>query len=61
MLHFSKIAKDKAKFDAPKSHVTCKISILARKVDSFLLVLHKTLKTLEQNDVKNNKLPLKNI
>ena len=42
MLHFSKIAKLEAKFDALKNHVTCEISILANKVDSLSLILHKT-------------------
>ena len=36
------------------------MSILANKLDSLLLVLHKTLKNLGQNDVKNNKLLLEN-
>ena len=56
MLHFSKIDELEAKFDALKSLVTCEICNLANKLDSFSLVLHKTLKTLEQHHVRNSEL-----
>ena len=36
ILHCSKISKMEAKFAALKSHVTCEVTILANKVDSFL-------------------------
>ena len=41
MLHFSKITKLEAKFDALESQVTCEISKLANKLDSLSLVLHE--------------------
>ena len=56
MLHFSKITKLEAKFDTIKSHATYEISNLANKLDTLPLVLHETLKTLEQRDVRNSKL-----
>ena len=56
MLYLSKITKLDAIFDALKSHVTCELSNEANKLDSISLVLHKTLKTLQQCDVRNSKL-----
>ena len=53
---FLKIAKLEVKLDARKSHVTCEISVLTNKLGSFLLDLPKTLKTLDQRDVRNSKL-----
>ena len=60
MLHFSKIVKLEAKFDVLKSLLTCEISTLANTLDSLSLVSHEILKTLEQQDVINNKLLLEN-
>ena len=48
MLHCSKVSKIDAKFAALKSHVTCEVTILGNKVDSFLLVSHITSKSLQQ-------------
>ena len=60
MLHFLKIVKLEVKLDALKRHVTCQIPILTKKLDPLQLVLHDTLKTVDQRDVRNSKLLLEN-
>ena len=44
------------KFDALKSLATCEISNLTNKLDSILLVLNETSKTLEKRDANKSKL-----
>ena len=47
MLHFSKVAKLEAKFDALEGHVACEISLLVNKLESLSSILSEKLKTLE--------------